>query len=701
VTAHRLLGCEHDFVGRESELERVITAAHAKGSLTILAAPAVGATELLRHAYDELFLSESVIPFYFELRRSDRDAASAAKRFAYEFLVQALAYARRDPELIAIQPPSDEISRLAPAEFSWIDAAVEMLVSESNVATCVGIVARPRRHVAMLIDGLDRARLIRDGGSFMDAIRSLRGVSVIASGLRRALYGRLPFEQMALEPLAFVDCAKATASIAEHRGIATIDATRDLMTVQTEGSITTIDLLLAQAADDGDALIDFAAVERAYTDSIFGGRISRHLRNKILRPLPHAADQNAIIRILAETLATESKRLPMRNWRRALHDVDDAAFGRLIRHLHIEEAISAGDGTVNMSATSRVIRDYVASRAQILESPDKRAVIVGRALVHNVNRAPRLMTEFYRSSAAVGVRGLLEMFNDQAIVRAAIDYGPFKRQLKGQDDEAVIDALRTSTDTIDLPRIVYTADAATFYPPLRELSDRDRSAVGLSESGDAWFTAEIDSKLEADTATAEFWCDRLEMAAVNAGFENYRIWLIAPEGFTDEALDILTARNAYGSSRRQVELLRQLLSTRADDEAVAATNYEITVEMGENGELMAARTFSEIADKHSIPNKAATQIKTALIEAMINAAEHSLSPDRRVDIAFAVTTNMITITVTNRGLRLTNHMLSQTDAPSERRGWGLKLIRQLMDDVRVEPTDDGTRLVMVKHFASS
>jgi anti-sigma regulatory factor (Ser/Thr protein kinase) len=43
-------------------------------------------------------------------------------------------------------------------------------------------------------------------------------------------------------------------------------------------------------------------------------------------------------------------------------------------------------------------------------------------------------------------------------------------------------------------------------------------------------------------------------------------------------------------------------------------------------------------------------------------------------------------------------MLSQDDGPSERRGWGLKLIRELMDEVRIEPTDDGTRLVMIKRF---
>ena len=33
-----------------------------------------------------------------------------------------------------------------------------------------------------------------------------------------------------------------------------------------------------------------------------------------------------------------------------------------------------------------------------------------------------------------------------------------------------------------------------------------------------------------------------------------------------------------------------------------------------------------------------------------------------------------------------------------RRGWGLKLIRTLMDEVEFEPADDGTRLRMTKYL---
>ncbi|MBP9109112.1 MAG: ATP-binding protein, partial [Pyrinomonadaceae bacterium] len=62
----------------------------------------------------------------------------------------------------------------------------------------------------------------------------------------------------------------------------------------------------------------------------------------------------------------------------------------------------------------------------------------------------------------------------------------------------------------------------------------------------------------------------------------------------------------------------------------------------------------------------------------------------------------ITITISNRGLRLADKQPVATDdaASNERRGWGLKLIRGLMDDVKIEDTDDGTRITMVKRLAA-
>jgi anti-sigma regulatory factor (Ser/Thr protein kinase) len=316
-------------------------------------------------------------------------------------------------------------------------------------------------------------------------------------------------------------------------------------------------------------------------------------------------------------------------------------------------------------------------------------------LVHLVERSRKLLDAYYHSRSAIGVRQLLEDLNGQSVSTAAVGYRLFKEAIKGLDDEAAVEKLSSSDDMVVLPRIIYSADAVEIYPSLAEFSDPGRSAVGVTEDGEVWAIAEIDSKLEADAAKAEFWCDRLEMAAASAGSGRVHIWLVAPEGFDEDALTFLGDRGAFGSSRKQIELLRQLLNTRPDEHG---TTYELAVPMGEEGELTATRTLKDIATRHQIPAKATMQIKTALVEALINAAEHSLSPDRRIELRFVVGASEIRISVENRGLRLTDRMPGNDPEQDQRRGWGLELMRKMMDDVRLEPTDDGTKLLMIKRF---
>ena len=241
---------------------------------------------------------------------------------------------------------------------------------------------------------------------------------------------------------------------------------------------------------------------------------------------------------------------------------------------------------------------------------------------------------------------------------------------------------------------------------MNELCDAERSVIALGFTGPndkqetVWIVAEIESKLEAAKDIAEFWCDRLEMAALNSNFAQFKIWLIAPEGFNDEAMALLRDRNAYGSSRKQIDLLAGVLDAAVNLKAPAA-EYEIVIPMGENTEMIAAHTVEEIARRHGFPAKAINHIKTALVEACINASEHSLSPDRRIYQKFAVDLDKITITVSNRGVRLADKPAKQPAADEGRRGWGLKLIEGLMDEVRLEDTDDGTRITMVKYIAAN
>jgi serine/threonine-protein kinase RsbW len=129
----------------------------------------------------------------------------------------------------------------------------------------------------------------------------------------------------------------------------------------------------------------------------------------------------------------------------------------------------------------------------------------------------------------------------------------------------------------------------------------------------------------------------------------------------------------------------------------------MVIPMGADTELIAAHTVEQIARRVNFRPEAINQIKTALVEACINATEHSLSPDRKIYQRFRVDNDKLVITVASRGVVPANVLGQNGEGGSQlegqsRRGWGLKLIRTLMDEVEFERVDDGTQLRMTKYL---
>src|SRR5688500_6356982 len=124
--------------------------------------------------------------------------------------------------------------------------------------------------------------------------------------------------------------------------------------------------------------------------------------------------------------------------------------------------------------------------------------------------------------------------------------------------------------------------------------------------------------------------------------------------------------------------------------------------MSSDYELIAFIAIVQSSPRLNCLSLAINQIKTAIVEASINAAEHSLSPDRKIYQRFRVESDKLVITVASRGIvpsNLNGYTRPSTDtdtATDQRRGWGLKLIRTLMDEVEFERVDEGTRLRMTK-----
>ncbi len=236
-----------------------------------------------------------------------------------------------------------------------------------------------------------------------------------------------------------------------------------------------------------------------------------------------------------------------------------------------------------------------------------------------------------------------------------------------------------------------------------------------------WLAADIESKLEVDADVARSWCERFEALAGNLGFSRYQLWLVSNEGFTDEANRLLARRKAFASSRQQFALLSARLSSNVGEHAgqlsgqssshpvvqtTEANEFLMVVPMGEDNELIAASTAEQIAKRLMFRPEAINQIKTAVVEACINASEHSFSPDRKIYQRFRLESDRLVVTISSRGivpanLNGTSSGTATSEAAEERRGWGLKLIRTLMDEVEFERVDEGTSLRMTKYLRHS
>jgi len=219
-----------------------------------------------------------------------------------------------------------------------------------------------------------------------------------------------------------------------------------------------------------------------------------------------------------------------------------------------------------------------------------------------------------------------------------------------------------------------------------------------------WAAAEINSKAEVARPLAEQWYERLMQLANDNNLHRVRVWLVAAQGFSEEANEFLNERGAFGSNRYQLELLTSILIPKADaaHTEVAPDEFEMVIPMGGDTELIAARTVEQIARRLPFQPEAINQIKTALIEACINAAEHSSGPDRRIHQRFQVGSDKLIVSVSSRGNESSHANLNNThlsgSTTNERQDWGLKLIRTLMDEVEFEHADDTSRLRMTKYL---
>ncbi|HWP44239.1 MAG TPA: ATP-binding protein [Blastocatellia bacterium] len=723
----------HLATGREGEDRGMRRAANA----LVLGAPRVGKSEILRASFDRLFnRGGDAVPFYYSLRPDSLDAARFARDFLSQFLAQFIAFRRSDPRLIsaAVEPLSD-ISRLAASEdYLWVRGVIDSFARASEAGDASFLVrcalqapaiAASRSQLAPFVM-VDNFHLLAEGelrelrSAFVRVLSGLEGIGprYALGGLRRPMLDMMPpdeelFDALDLifvEPLGDETVERMIRAISERLRIDISDSTIELMIQQLNRDPFYTRSLLDRAASEQASLKSFMEFERIYTQEVLGGRTGYYLNALLRDTAPGASERRAALEALHLVIEAGGA-VPIDSVVERISEFAPDSEALLAR-MHARELLEINYGFINPPGDP-VLADYVRARYRGEIAGARRPIIGEELLGEKLKHSYRLMMSRFNRSIELQLVSLLARFDFQSIPASLFSEAAFEERYRGMSRVQVRRALEDEQERVRLPQTVSVNDAGSAEQG--GLSWRLFVANGFeggiySEANETlWLIALVNCKEPLDLETLNRIDQRLESGSralhARAGEPRIARWFISKEGFSAAAAGRLAALGAHHSTYLQLDLLYDYLTKLAPGEAERrpASEFELVIPAEDDAELIAARTVEQIARAADFDQEAINQIKTALIEACINAAEHSDSPDRRIHQRFAIEDDRLVITVSSKGKSfdpaLAGLKIESAAAPLRgSRGRGLQIIRALMDEVRFEPSNDGATLVMIKHL---
>ena len=136
----------------------------------------------------------------------------------------------------------------------------------------------------------------------------------------------------------------------------------------------------------------------------------------------------------------------------------------------------------------------------------------------------------------------------------------------------------------------------------------------------------------------------------------------------------------------------------------------LTIPIAPDMEIAATALVAALGEWMDVGRDKIDEVKMAVVEACINAFEHSGTPDRKVELAFRIGGSdlngsrgaFLEVVVADSGRGFDPGHLPAPEIAAKlrserKRGWGIKIIESLMDDVRIESNAHGTQIVMRKY----
>lgn len=718
---------ESEFFGRVSEIEYIYRRATEERkpapSIFLSAKRWMGKTEVLRRVHHNLFWGQArVVPVYYQFKGYG-SLEDFSEDFLKEVLKQYLAFRKREPRLVTNEISIDKLEKLLVDNDLYDMADLISLHKEAKkggdlVAALRNALSAPQNltlrsgiPVYLILDDVDLASRISlynwSAGimkELMDVLNSGSFSFLAASSSKRILEGHLLNGSVESMDLGGLDEELSISMMMELCRQYNIEFETEILRLgahRLEGNPMYIKNVVWAARRQGKNLAVLKEFADLYANELFDGNIAFALRSALqLKGLNDLRVLHACS-VSASALSEEDL---IERFRYAPGDLRV-----ILEGLAASSLLEVNLGSIKW-AGDNALRDFIyfvyETRVKGRSPEEVKTFIIREVLKEGFNFKSSKVTVKLKDEAAE----ILRSFNGQKMLKVLFRNLAFTSRFKNgvsappekKDEEEVL-----------LPQVVGCFDTLRWEanetgPPMLIAHGFQNSRYDAGNEV-IWVTAVKETLAPVNLGDVENFLRRSLILKENFRSTRMVKWIIGKEGFTGEAQKRIDSEGIFSSDSAQLKIIKEGLQDRGPASGVKPAGriapikeFEVVLPSSTKAELVAAKAVEEIGLEMGFDETAIGQIKAALVEACINAFEHSKVKSAKVFLRFVASADRLTIHVQNGGVDFDSPAGPPGGEPPSsmprKRGWGFELMKGLMDEVRFEKIKGGAKIVLVKYL---
>jgi hypothetical protein len=721
---------DEEFFARQAEVQKLFRAGLdvARGlqsSCFFSGQRKSGKTEILKRAYQRLFWEqEAVIPFFTSLPKSIPSAEAFCREYFLTSALQCIGFLRKDARLVVSEKHDlNRIVQLAyESKLSWLTDAIDhfhqftknkdlQALSRLAIRFPSSIAARTGMHAFVFVDdfhylasvaSLDERLLLT--ADFLQALESRQAPHCLAGAskpLFQSLFrtAELPgcVEVISLGPLSMAEGQEMLEGLCSRFDVALDKEISTFVVEQLNCNPFYLRSMVQTArreAKDLDSARQFASL---YNSELMEGGLQLYFNS-----LLHSTPLTAVERIKALEFLNYCAHAPLEF--AALH---------YLKGRELSEGVDF-EAILNALASLGLI-DYSFGVVSALDDPVLKDWVAWN-FSHKVGGAELARVQFDLASGllrkfgqARQSRSLMEVLKTLEAVLGGMncqsvpmDWFTYAQHTRPEESSALQKTAVVRAEEMVLPEVISVSVPRNSGLTGEELPGGLVMARGFDrgvysdDAETAWFAGSVAGA--AGLIEVQRFHRQCEAIKRQEGFKRTQFWLVAEEKFNQAAMSFAESQGLFTSNLEQLRMLAQEILTTEDALLQSAErdepdSYEVTIPMLADSELVAVRAFEQIVEGIDFSEKAKGQVRMALMEACINIREAVDGKSGKIHLGFKTAEDVLSVRLRPEGV-----VGAETDLV---KAWGMKMLRTLMDEVKLHRTAQGFELLMVKRSTAA